>query len=163
LVGVVHSRQAKAGVRRGMAGSLRGSRGRGPCVRMRRRPECRRGGRKPGGREGDGHLSRRREPARRPFSRPIPPRPRPRSRAVGTRHASRDKEVPMISVALTMALIMPVLLTTTGIAHAAENRYGMATAPPYNATMVVLTEYSDDESYVITVARMGRLVVSESG
>jgi len=68
----------------------------------------------------------------------------------------------MISVALTMALIMPVLLAT-GIAHAAENRYGMATAPPYNATMVVLTEYSDDESYVITVARMGRLVVSESG
>src|SRR5262249_39150587 len=106
--------------------------------------------------------SRRREPPRRPFSRPIPPRPRLESRAVGTRHASRDKEVPMISVALTMALIMPVLLAT-GIAHAAENRYGMATAPPYNATMVVLTEYSDDESYVITVARMGRLVVSESG
>ena len=69
----------------------------------------------------------------------------------------------MISVALTMALMMPVLLTTTGIAHAAENRYGMAAAPPFNATMVVLTEYSDDESYVITVGRMGRLVVSETG
>jgi hypothetical protein len=69
----------------------------------------------------------------------------------------------MISVALTMALIMPVLLATTGIAHAAENRYGMAAAPPYNATMVVLTEYSDDESYVVTVGRMGRVVASETG
>jgi hypothetical protein len=45
----------------------------------------------------------------------------------------------MISVTLTVALIMPVLLTTTEIAHAAENRYGMAAAPPHNATIVVLT------------------------
>ena len=69
----------------------------------------------------------------------------------------------MISVALTMALIVPVLLTTTEIAHAAENRYGMATTPPDNATMMALTAYSDDESYVLTVTRMGRVVVSESG
>ena len=69
----------------------------------------------------------------------------------------------MISVALTMALIMPVLLTTTDFAHAAENRYGMASAPPYNATMVALTAYSGDESYVLTVARMGRVIASETG
>jgi len=58
---------------------------------------------------------------------------------------------------------MPVLLTTTGIAHAAENRYGMAAAPPHNVTMVALTAYSDAESYVLTVTRMGRVVVSETG
>ena len=69
----------------------------------------------------------------------------------------------MISVILTVALVMPVLLTTTGIAHAAENRYAMAAAPPYSATMVVLTAYSGDESYVITVSRMGRVVASETG
>ena len=70
----------------------------------------------------------------------------------------------MISVTLALALIMmPVLLTTTEIAHATENRYGMAAAPPHNATMVALTAYSDDESYVLTVARMGRVVASDTG
>ena len=69
----------------------------------------------------------------------------------------------MISRMSTLALIIPVLLTTTHIAHAAENRYGMATTPPDNATMMALTAYSDDESYVLTVTRMGRVVVSESG
>ena len=69
----------------------------------------------------------------------------------------------MSSVTLIIALIMSVLLTTTGSAHAAENRYGMATAPPDNATMVALTAYSDDESYVVTITRMGRVVVSETG
>jgi hypothetical protein len=69
----------------------------------------------------------------------------------------------MIAKMLTLALIIPVLLTTTVIAHAAENRYGMATAPPDNATMMALTAYSDDESYVLTVTRMGRTVVSETG
>jgi hypothetical protein len=70
----------------------------------------------------------------------------------------------MISVmTLIVALITPLLLTTAEIAHAAENRYAMAAAPPYNATMVVLTAYSDDESYVVTVTRMGRVVASETG
>jgi hypothetical protein len=69
----------------------------------------------------------------------------------------------MISVALTVALIMPVLLTTSGIAHAADNRYGMAAAPPCNATMVALTAYSDDKPSVLTITRMGRVVVSETG
>jgi hypothetical protein len=70
----------------------------------------------------------------------------------------------MISVALTMALMMPVLLTTTEIAHAAENRYGMAAAPPHTATMVALTAYgSDDEPSVLTATRMGRVVLSETG
>ena len=69
----------------------------------------------------------------------------------------------MIFVSLIVALIMPVLLTTTEIAHAAENRYGMTAAPPNNATMVALTAYSDDESYVVTITRMGRVVVSETG
>ena len=69
----------------------------------------------------------------------------------------------MIALTLTVALLMPVLLTTTRIAHAAENRYGMTAAPPNNATMVALTAYSDDESYVLTVTRMGRVVASETG
>jgi len=69
----------------------------------------------------------------------------------------------MSSVTLIVAFIMPFLLTATGIAHAAENRYGMAATPPNNATMVVLTAYSDAESYVLTVTRMRRLVASESG
>ena len=69
----------------------------------------------------------------------------------------------MISRMSTLALIIHVLLTTTHIAHAAENRYGMATASPDNATMMALTAYSDDESYVLTVTRMGRVVVSETG
>ena len=69
----------------------------------------------------------------------------------------------MISVALTVALIMPVLLTTSGIAHSADNRYGMAAAPPCNATMVALTAYSDDKPSVLTITRMGRVVVSETG
>src|SRR5262249_5147765 len=69
----------------------------------------------------------------------------------------------MISRILTRALIIPVLLTPTSFTDAAENRYGMATAPPDNATLTALTEYSDDESYVLTVTRMGRVVVSESG
>ena len=70
----------------------------------------------------------------------------------------------MISVALTMALMMPVLLTTTEIAHAAENRYGMAAAPPHTVTMVALTAYSsDDEPAVLTATRMGRVVASETG
>jgi hypothetical protein len=69
----------------------------------------------------------------------------------------------MSSGTLIVAFIMSVLLTTTESAHAAENRYGMATAPPENATMVVLTAYSEDESYVVTVTRMGRVVVSETG
>jgi hypothetical protein len=64
----------------------------------------------------------------------------------------------------TLALIIPVLLTTTHIAHAAENRYGMATTPPDNATMTAVTAYTDDdEAYVLTVTRMGRVIVSESG
>jgi len=69
----------------------------------------------------------------------------------------------MISVALIVALIMPVLLTTTEIAHAAENRYGMTAAPPNNATMAALTAYSDDESYVLTVTRIRRVVAAETG
>ena len=69
----------------------------------------------------------------------------------------------MISRMLTLALIIPVLLTTTSVAHAAENRYGMATASPDNATLTALTAWSNDESYVLTVTRMGRVVVSESG
>jgi len=69
----------------------------------------------------------------------------------------------MIALILTVAPLIPVLLTTTGITHAAENRYGMTAAPPHNATMVALTAYSDDESYVLTVARMGRVVASETG
>jgi hypothetical protein len=69
----------------------------------------------------------------------------------------------MISVTLTVALIMPVLLTTTEIAYAAENRYGITAAPPHNATMVVLTAYSDAESYVLTVTRIGRVIASETG
>ena len=70
----------------------------------------------------------------------------------------------MISRMSTLALIIHVLLTTTHIAHAAENRYGMATTPPDNATMTAVTPYSDDdESYVLTVTRMGRVVVSETG
>jgi hypothetical protein len=69
----------------------------------------------------------------------------------------------MISVTLAVALIIPVLLTTTERAHAAENRYGMRAAPPHNTTMVVLTAYSDAESYVVTVTRIGRVVASETG
>jgi hypothetical protein len=69
----------------------------------------------------------------------------------------------MISVALTVALVMPVLLTTTEIAHAAENRYGMTAAPPNNTTMVALTAYGGAESYVLTVTRIRRLVASETG
>jgi hypothetical protein len=69
----------------------------------------------------------------------------------------------MISVILTVALVMPVLLTTTEIAHAVENRYGMTAAPPHNVTMVALTAYSDAESYVLNVTRMRRVVVSETG
>ena len=69
----------------------------------------------------------------------------------------------MIPVTLTVALIMSVLLTPTEIAHAAENRYGMTAAPPHNATVVALTAYSDAESYVLTVTRIGRVVASETG
>jgi len=69
----------------------------------------------------------------------------------------------MISVTSIAALIIPVLLTTTEIAHAADNRYGMTAAPPNNATMVVLTAYSDAESYVLTLTRMRRVVTSETG
>ena len=70
----------------------------------------------------------------------------------------------MISRMLTLVLIIPVLLTTTSVAHAAENRYGMAAAPPHTATMVALTAYgSDDEPSVLTATRMGRVVLSESG
>ena len=69
----------------------------------------------------------------------------------------------MNSVTLIVALIMSVLLTTTERAHATENRYGMATTPPDSATMIALTAYSDDESYVVTTTRMGRVVVSETG
>ena len=69
----------------------------------------------------------------------------------------------MISVALTVALLMPVLLTTTEIAHAAENRYGMTAAPPNNATIAAVTAYGDDESYVLTVTRIRRVVVSDTG
>jgi len=66
----------------------------------------------------------------------------------------------MIRMTLPVALIM---LATTGITHAAENRYGMSATPPHNATMTVLTDWSDDESYVMTMTRMDRLVVSENG
>jgi len=69
----------------------------------------------------------------------------------------------MISRMSILTLIIPVLLTTTSVAHAAENRYGMASAAPNNATLMALTAYSDDESYVLTVTRMGRVVVSETG
>ena len=69
----------------------------------------------------------------------------------------------MISRMCTLALIIPVLLTTISFTHAAENRYGMATAPPDNTTLMALTAWSGDESYVLTVTRMGRVVVSESG
>jgi hypothetical protein len=69
----------------------------------------------------------------------------------------------MVFVSLIVALIMPVLFTTTEIAHAAENRYGMTAAPPNNATMVALTAYSGDESYVLTVTRIRRVVASETG
>jgi hypothetical protein len=60
-------------------------------------------------------------------------------------------------------LIIPALPASTSTARAAENRYGMASAPPNNATLEALTAYSDDESYVLTVTRMGRVVVSETG
>jgi hypothetical protein len=69
----------------------------------------------------------------------------------------------MISMTLTVALLMPVLFRTTEIAHAAENRYGMRDAPPHYATMVALTAYSDDESYVLTMRRIRRVVVSKTG
>ena len=69
----------------------------------------------------------------------------------------------MIPMTLIVALITPVLLTPTAIAHAAENRYGMTAVPPNNTTMVALTAYSDDESYVTTMTRMRRVVVSETG
>jgi hypothetical protein len=58
---------------------------------------------------------------------------------------------------------MPVLLTTTEIAHAAENRYGMTAAPPNNATIAAVTVYGDDDSYVLSVSRIRRVVVSDTG
>jgi hypothetical protein len=69
----------------------------------------------------------------------------------------------MISKTLTVALLIPLLFTTTGITHAGENRYGMRTTPSHAATMVVLTDWSDDESYVLTISRVRRVIVSETG
>ncbi len=80
----------------------------------------------------------------------------------------------MIPKTLTVALIIPVLLTTTEIAHAAENRYGMRNAPPQYApphyyggsspyiVMTVLTAYSG-KSYPVTASRIGRVITSGTG
>jgi hypothetical protein len=73
----------------------------------------------------------------------------------------------MIPMTLTVALILPVLLTTTEIAQAAENRYGMRAAPSHNATMVVLTEYSvedgEAEPYPVDITHIGRVLASKTG
>src|SRR5262249_48395565 len=67
----------------------------------------------------------------------------------------------MISRTLTVVLLIPLLFTT--IAHATENRYAMRTTPSHGATMVVLTDSSDSESYVLTISHANRVIASEKG
>ncbi len=73
----------------------------------------------------------------------------------------------MSPMTLTVALIMPVLLMTTEIAQAAENRYGMSAAPSHHTTMMVLTDYSAEEGeaepYPVDITHIGRVVASRTG